>query len=105
MKTIAKILPLYCVGEGYSEKEAWDNFQKEIDILFSVIKGFMYWRSSPKLYIDKNLDDSETMYRVSSRIIISDTEFNLKQISQFPPYQLNTEEHLENYEKEINFSV
>jgi hypothetical protein len=94
----AKILPILCTDFGETPNEAWDNFQEKLDIIFAVVKGFMYWRVAPHLNYTIDFDTNKTIFKVESRITISDIKLpNVKQIKQYPPYEKNSEQELRIY--------
>ena len=66
------VFPFCCYAKSHeSKQDAWDKFNEELEYHFNFINGYKYWRSIPRIVVDKNYEDDEITYSVISRIYAS----------------------------------
>lgn len=66
------IFPFFCYAESQeSEENAWEKFNEELEYQLSYINGYKYWRSLPRVVVDKDYMSDEITYSVTSRIYAS----------------------------------
>lgn len=63
-------------GRGNTVKEAWENFNKNLEPIQTSTEGYnKYWRSVPELKEESFFDFDRKEYFVFAKIIITDNEF------------------------------
>jgi len=66
------IFPIFCYAKSHeSKQDAWDKFNEELEYLLSYINGYKYWRTIPRINVDKNYEDDDVTYSVKARVYAS----------------------------------
>jgi len=71
------VFPMIIESPVYTNAEdAWAVHNKSLGEFMRLVRGYKYWRRSPRLYVDKDFDSGETAYIVRSRVFAVDVKLD-----------------------------